>query len=171
MTLFLYLKDCACWPISGCSFKQLCSQHPLADLRSPEEKAAVIDADAAGLPKESSPVAGEDATLDADTIVSVQQEKSAASTDSEDLEKFMAIREGYYKKTKEEVAKIRDFEFAIKRPYFHVKPLDDSQLGNWHRYLDFIEKEGDCERVGTFCNFLLLLLSNPLALSGTSLGF
>lgn len=158
VTLSLYLKDCACWPISGCSFKQLCSQHPLADLRIPEEKAVAIEADATGVPKESSPVDGEDIALDADTIVSVQQEKSEASTDAEELEKFMAIREGYYKKTKEEVIKIRDFEFAIKRPYFHVKPLDDSQLGNWHRYLDFIEKEGESERVGTFCALLLLLL-------------
>ena len=35
----------------------------------------------------------------------------------------------------------------IKRPYFHVKPLDDTQLANWHKYLDYTEKEGDTARV------------------------
>jgi pre-mRNA-processing factor 39 len=26
-------------------------------------------------------------------------------------------------------------EAAIKRPYFHVKPLDDAQVANWEQYL------------------------------------
>lgn len=35
------------------------------------------------------------------------------------------------------------FEDGIKRPYFHVKPLDAGQLANWSRYLDFMDKKGD----------------------------
>lgn len=35
------------------------------------------------------------------------------------------------------------FEASIRRPFFHVKPLDDDQLENWNRYLDFVEKNGD----------------------------
>lgn len=27
--------------------------------------------------------------------------------------------------------------FQIKRPYFHVKPLERAQLKNWKDYLDF----------------------------------
>ena len=38
-------------------------------------------------------------------------------------------------------------QVVIKRPYFHVKPLDDTQLANWHKYLDYTEKEGDTARV------------------------
>ena len=29
------------------------------------------------------------------------------------------------------------FEMGVKRFYFHVKPLDDSQLENWRQYLSF----------------------------------
>lgn len=35
----------------------------------------------------------------------------------------------------------------IKRPYFHVKPLEKSQLKNWKEYLDFEIEAGDHERV------------------------
>lgn len=28
-------------------------------------------------------------------------------------------------------------DFQIKRPYFHVKPLERDQLRNWYSYLDF----------------------------------
>ena len=37
--------------------------------------------------------------------------------------------------TKEEWTRRKPFEDAIKRPYFHVKPLDLAQLQNWSRYL------------------------------------
>ncbi|KAK9370884.1 hypothetical protein V1509DRAFT_615089 [Lipomyces kononenkoae] len=39
------------------------------------------------------------------------------------------------------------FEAEIKRPYFHVKPLDETEMVNWRRYLDFEEIEGDFRRV------------------------
>ncbi len=35
----------------------------------------------------------------------------------------------------------------IKRPYFHVKPLDLKQLNNWREYLDFELEVGDHERI------------------------
>ena len=35
----------------------------------------------------------------------------------------------------------------IKRPYFHVKPLERSQLKNWRDYLDFEIQQGSHERV------------------------
>jgi hypothetical protein len=31
----------------------------------------------------------------------------------------------------------------VRRPYFHVKPLDAAQLANWAKYLDYIEARGD----------------------------
>ncbi|KAK9377514.1 uncharacterized protein V1513DRAFT_456353 [Lipomyces chichibuensis] len=39
------------------------------------------------------------------------------------------------------------FEAEIKRPYFHVKGLDETELVNWRRYLDFEEIEGDFRRI------------------------
>ena len=39
------------------------------------------------------------------------------------------------------------FEEAIKRPYFHVKPLERVQLKNWREYLDFELSSGDHRRV------------------------
>lgn len=37
--------------------------------------------------------------------------------------------------------------FQIKRPYFHVKPLEKTQLKNWKEYLDFEIENGTHERV------------------------
>ncbi|GJJ76014.1 pre-mRNA-processing factor 39 [Entomortierella parvispora] len=52
-----------------------------------------------------------------------------------------------YAKTAEETNKRWPFEAEIKRPYFHVKPIDPAQLLNWRRYLDFEETEGNVERI------------------------
>lgn len=35
----------------------------------------------------------------------------------------------------------------IKRPYFHVKPLEQDQLANWREYLDFEIEQGDQNRI------------------------
>jgi pre-mRNA-processing factor 39 len=42
-----------------------------------------------------------------------------------------------YQNNEREINKRWTFESAIKRPYFHAKPLDREQLRNWHNYLDF----------------------------------
>lgn len=39
------------------------------------------------------------------------------------------------------------FLLQIKRPYFHVKPLDKKQIKNWNDYLDFEISEGDPVRI------------------------
>ncbi|XP_042861360.1 pre-mRNA-processing factor 39-like isoform X3 [Penaeus japonicus] len=39
------------------------------------------------------------------------------------------------------------YEDAIKRPYFHVKPLEKSQLTAWRNYLDYEIKQGKSSRV------------------------
>ncbi|KAE8692172.1 ras GTPase-activating protein-binding protein 2-like [Hibiscus syriacus] len=40
-----------------------------------------------------------------------------------------------------------DAEEFEKRPYFHVRPLNVTELENWHNYLDFIESVGDINKV------------------------
>jgi pre-mRNA-processing factor 39 len=44
----------------------------------------------------------------------------------------------------EDVTKRRTYEFVVaKRPYFHVKPLDESMLANWRKFLDMEERESN----------------------------
>ncbi|XP_064599898.1 pre-mRNA-processing factor 39-like [Liolophura sinensis] len=61
--------------------------------------------------------------------------------------KIIETRQAVHKLTEEEVSKRWAFEEAIKRPYFHVKPLERAQLKNWREYLDFEIENGCNERV------------------------
>uniref|UniRef100_A0A1D1YGQ0 Pre-mRNA-processing factor 39 n=1 Tax=Anthurium amnicola TaxID=1678845 RepID=A0A1D1YGQ0_9ARAE len=59
------------------------------------------------------------------------------------LQKILTIGEYFYQKSTNTNDKISYFEAQIWRPYFHIKPLDDSQLQVWNHYLDFVEMQGD----------------------------
>lgn len=48
-----------------------------------------------------------------------------------------------FARTQTETTKRWTYESEIKRPYFHVTELDEAQLVNWRKYLDFEEIEGD----------------------------
>ncbi|KAJ5579781.1 uncharacterized protein N7459_005766 [Penicillium hispanicum] len=52
-----------------------------------------------------------------------------------------------FSKTQTETTKRWTFESEIKRPYFHVTELDEGQLTNWKKYLDFEEAEGSYARI------------------------
>ncbi|KIX00460.1 uncharacterized protein Z518_10600 [Rhinocladiella mackenziei CBS 650.93] len=52
-----------------------------------------------------------------------------------------------FRRTQAETTKRWTYESEIKRPYFHVTELDESQLTNWRKYLDFEEAEGDYTRI------------------------
>lgn len=51
-----------------------------------------------------------------------------------------------FQKTQDETNKRWTYESEIKRPYFHVTELENTQLANWRKYLDFEESEGDFAR-------------------------
>ncbi|KAF2141724.1 uncharacterized protein K452DRAFT_32783 [Aplosporella prunicola CBS 121167] len=51
-----------------------------------------------------------------------------------------------YNKTQTEVGARWVYEAEIKRPYFHVTDLDEPQLANWRKYLDYEEANGTYER-------------------------
>ncbi|KAI0176187.1 pre-mRNA-processing factor 39 [Hypoxylon sp. FL1284] len=51
-----------------------------------------------------------------------------------------------FQKTQDETTKRWTYESEIKRPYFHVTELENSQLANWRKYLDFEEAEHDFAR-------------------------
>ncbi|KAK8379384.1 hypothetical protein O3P69_019348 [Scylla paramamosain] len=72
-----------------------------------------------------------------DRLTSLMKEKIVAS--------YIKTHEG----TEKEVDKRWKFEEKIKRPYFHVKPLDRKRLKNWREYLDFELLEGDPVKIVT----------------------
>ncbi|CAK8543657.1 unnamed protein product [Lathyrus sativus] len=123
------------------SFKELASNRPLSELRTTEEVAAVADV----VPE------GTDLGVEGEVRPSAAENSpkhvSTGLTEAEELEKYIAIREEMYKKAKEFDSKIIGFETAIRRPYFHVRPLNVGELENWHSYLDFIEREGDLSKI------------------------
>ncbi|ORY49067.1 hypothetical protein BCR33DRAFT_714130 [Rhizoclosmatium globosum] len=58
-------------------------------------------------------------------------------------QKILALKTEVHTKTQIAVQKLWAFEAEIKRPYFHIKPMDDAQLANWRKYLDFLEAAVD----------------------------
>ncbi|XP_054474011.1 pre-mRNA-processing factor 39 isoform X2 [Anoplopoma fimbria] len=61
--------------------------------------------------------------------------------------KVIEIRQEVFNHNEHEVSKRWAFEEGIKRPYFHVKSLEKTQLNNWKEYLDFEIENGIPERV------------------------
>ena len=56
-------------------------------------------------------------------------------------EMIVAKLKAQMKVTEERIALRAKYEEGIKRPYFHVKPLERGQLKNWNDYLEFMTKE------------------------------
>ncbi|PSS02958.1 Pre-mRNA-processing factor like [Actinidia chinensis var. chinensis] len=76
-------------------------------------------------------------------IINSLVDPSTGSFNYKALQKYISIGESFYQEACEVETKIHCFENNIQRPYFHVLPLDDNQLENWHRYLNFIERQED----------------------------
>ncbi|XP_051513882.1 pre-mRNA-processing factor 39-like isoform X2 [Myxocyprinus asiaticus] len=77
-----------------------------------------------------------------------EEEPADNGKDSEEAvqkmqELLLASREEVYQQNEAEVRKRWNFEDAIKRPYFHVKPLDRAQLKAWQSYLDWEMAEAE----------------------------
>ncbi|KAL8055272.1 hypothetical protein ABFS82_04G045800 [Erythranthe guttata] len=118
-------------------FKELVASRPLSELRTAEEVAANSEAASQENEGELPPNSAEQSS----------KAVSASLKDAEELEKYIAIREEIYRKAKDSDSKIIGFETAIRRPYFHVRPLNVAELENWHNYLDFIEGGDDFNKV------------------------
>ncbi|XP_069772450.1 pre-mRNA-processing factor 39 isoform X3 [Narcine bancroftii] len=61
--------------------------------------------------------------------------------------RIIEVRQEIHNHNENEVSRRWAFEEGIKRPYFHVKPLEKAQLKNWKDYLDFEIENGTLERV------------------------
>ncbi|XP_075148092.1 pre-mRNA processing factor 39 [Haematobia irritans] len=98
-------------------------------------------------------------TVDTDEAVVAVEEKKAIVDDLSDLttlteeeissikDKVISIRRKLHKTTVAAVTARWTFEEGIKRPYFHVKPLERCQLKNWKDYIDFEIEKGDRKRI------------------------
>ncbi|XP_016845226.1 pre-mRNA-processing factor 39 isoform X5 [Nasonia vitripennis] len=62
-------------------------------------------------------------------------------------EKIISSRRKMHKSNVNAVAARWTFEEGIKRPYFHVKPLERCQLKNWKEYLDYEIEQKDQQRI------------------------
>jgi len=78
--------------------------------------------------------AGEAAAAAAAAAQAAEAAEAAPLVDPK-LTKFVDIRSGLFYASAAARAVREPFEAAIKRPYFHVKPLDDAQVANWEQYL------------------------------------
>ncbi|KAJ6007749.1 mRNA splicing protein (Prp39) [Penicillium herquei] len=95
----------------------------------------------------------------ADILSQFRAELEAASSDvppgakaEAEIERDLRLRVDNYhlevfSKTQTETTKRWTYESEIKRPYFHVTELDEGQLTNWKKYLDFEEAEGTYSRI------------------------
>lgn len=77
---------------------------------------------------------------------------------SKALQRYMCIGKQLYQEACQLDEKIGTFEINISRSYFHVKALDASQLENWHRYLDFVEMQGDFDWVYIYFLYFFFVL-------------
>ncbi|KAL1861142.1 hypothetical protein Plec18170_001657 [Paecilomyces lecythidis] len=110
-------------------YRQLAQTRPVSELAPPEiisQFRAEIEAASAHLP----PGAKAEAEIERDLRLRL---------DTYHLEIFS--------RTQTETTKRWTYESEIKRPYFHVTELDEGQLSNWRKYLDFEEAEGSYPRI------------------------
>lgn len=123
------------------SFKELAGSRPLSELKTAEEAAIEPGVTLEAVTRLT------EGEVHPDEVDPSPKPISEGSSEAEELEKYVAVREEMYKKAKEFDAKIIGFETAIRRPYFHVRPLNVAELENWHNYIDFIEREGDLNKL------------------------
>ncbi|KAF5482475.1 hypothetical protein F2P56_003045 [Juglans regia] len=136
------------------SFKELVGSRPLSEIMTAEEAATA----AGGLSEDG--VQTNEGEVHPDATEQSPKPVSSGLTEAEELQKYIAVREEMYKKAKEFDSKIIGFETAIRRPYFHVRPLNVAELENWHSYLDFMEKEGDFNKVVKLYERCLIACAN-----------
>ncbi|KAI8915215.1 putative mRNA splicing protein [Powellomyces hirtus] len=119
-------------------YSTLSASRPVTELVSPEEYAKIEEEVRNPPPQEGEESANAE-----------PQPKTDEQIQGEIRQRIHAIKSAIYMSTQEAVSKRWVYEGEIKRAYFHVKPLDEGQLVNWRRYLDFEETEGNQARIYT----------------------
>ncbi|XP_007439959.1 pre-mRNA-processing factor 39-like isoform X1 [Python bivittatus] len=136
------------------NFKEHLTSHPPGEILSMEEllwvqskMASETVAKTAEMEAEEAPP-GEDLPPKAETKQETTDGSQMLGTLDQDKAQELAIsiRQQIFSQNEAEVSKRWNFEEGIKRPYFHVKPLERAQLRNWRDYLDFEIASGSHER-------------------------
>lgn len=83
---------------------------------------------------------------DAQASLSMGIPKTEAEIERDLRAKIDNFHLGIFAKTQAETTRRWTYESEIKRPYFHVTELDDAQLTNWTKYLDFEEAQDEYAR-------------------------
>ncbi|XP_023685151.1 pre-mRNA-processing factor 39 [Paramormyrops kingsleyae] len=121
--------------------------HPPKDLLPPEEFKRLRAEFQQSQQVETAPVEGEESEEKPPGEETPEESNTKDQDTEEDVQKMqellLADRQKLYQQTELEVGKRWAFEEAIKRPYFHVKPLDRAQLKAWHAYLDWEMSEAE----------------------------
>jgi len=107
------------------SFKEFVQKHAPEDILSSEEYTDIKNEVQSEAPEE----------LEGESLVEKIREK------------IVERRTTAHKANEGEITARWTFEEAIKRPYFHVKPLEKGQLKMWKEYLEFEIEKGDLARV------------------------
>ena len=76
----------------------------------------------------------------------IKTERGELEIDRELRSRIDSLHMEIFSRTQTETTKRWTYESEVKRPYFHVTELDEGQLVNWRKYLDFEEVEGDYTR-------------------------
>ncbi|RKO86442.1 hypothetical protein BDK51DRAFT_22999, partial [Blyttiomyces helicus] len=108
-------------------YSQMSVTRPVTELVSPEEYQQIEH-------EIKTAEAPEGESADKDFITNVRR-------------KIHELKSEVYLRCQDAVHKRWVYEAEIKRPYFHVKALDEAQLANWRKYLDYEEAEGDDIRI------------------------
>lgn len=128
------------------SFQEIVSNNPLLSLVSLEEfkrlRAEVRES-------ESKDVSASD--TEDPSIAPGEDEPENHARNEEEIsamkDRLLSVRRKIHKATVAAVTARWTFEEGIKRPYFHVKPLERCQLKNWKEYIDFEIEQGDRTRI------------------------
>ena len=108
---------------------------------------ASVTAASATAPRATTSNGGGDGAEEAAEAAARAAATEAAGGEDPRLIRFRDVRFEAYRATAIVRATREPFEHGVKRPYFHVKPLDDAQLSNWDTYLDNEERVGDVSSV------------------------
>ncbi|NXH57455.1 PRP39 factor, partial [Rhabdornis inornatus] len=125
-------------------FKEHVLQHPPGAILSPEELLWVRSKLGSG----SDPAPASRAPPEGPEAPPGEEPPPGAPPEGQEKirELVISMRQQIYAQNEAEVSKRWNFEDGIKRPYFHVKPLERAQLRNWREYLDFEVAAGSQER-------------------------
>ncbi|KAM8793749.1 pre-mRNA-processing factor 39-like [Eudromia elegans] len=133
-------------------FKEHVLQNSPRDILSPEELLWLRSKLAAEpLPTDPEPEAAEAPPgEEPPPAAEAASEEAVDAQDDLDQDKIrelvISMRQQIHAQNEAEVGKRWNFEEGIKRPYFHVKPLERAQLRNWRDYLDYEMAAGSHER-------------------------